>query len=119
MKGVPVVMMRIYPLSSFMFTANCADISTIAEFSPEKKAEWYYRYILILWGSGSMPLPLPSPKLKSNNIISFSINYYHLYVRTVIPIHINLHVQDYPKLSKLHILCINTKNIPTRSFYSW
>ena len=29
MKSVPVIMTRINPLSSFMFTANCADISAI------------------------------------------------------------------------------------------
>ena len=29
MKGVPVIMTRINPLSSFAFTANCTDISAI------------------------------------------------------------------------------------------
>ena len=51
----------------------CSQLNVwLLQSSLQKKiVEWYYRYILILWGSGSMPLllPLPSPKLKSSNII--------------------------------------------------
>ena len=95
----------------------CSQLNVLLlQSSPQIKiVEWYYRYILILWGSGSMPLLLPSLPPNWSVVIlyhawmpawqnsSFSINYYHFYVRTVIPIHINLHVQDYPKLCKLHI----------------